>query len=432
MEKLLHYAWKHRMLPLKELRTTDGREVEVIDPGLSNQNAGPDFFNAKVRVGGVMWAGNVELHMRSSDWMLHGHHADPAYDSVVLHVVERADCEVQTLSGRQLPQVELPVPERLRLGYEELLTADALPPCHQTVAQLTRLTVSAWMAALTAERLASRTTTLLEHLRQNKGSWEQTFFEALARNFGFGVNGDAFEAWARSIPLMAVGRHRDNPLQVEALFLGQAGLLSPDALPRSHRQEAEADAYFQRLSQEYSFLATKFSLQPIDGHRWRFLRLRPQNFPYIRLSQMASLYCQQRVSLAALADCKSIEELRRLLTVGATSYWQTHYTFGRESRRADKTLSRQSVDLLLINTVVPVLFAYGRHRADEGMCLRAQSFLESLPAEDNHIVRLWHQLGIATANAADSQALVQLQRHYCDRRDCLRCRFGYEHLRIKK
>lgn len=431
MEKLLHYAWKHRMLPLKELRTTDGREVEVIDPGLSNRDAGPDFFNAKVRVGGVMWAGNVELHMRSSDWMLHGHHTDKAYDSVVLHVVEKADCEVSTVSGRQLPQVELPVPEKLRQGYEALIRADQLPPCHQTVASLPRLTVSAWMAALTTERLDSRTRQTLERLQQCRGSWEQTFFVMLARNFGFGVNGDAFEAWAESIPLMAVGRHRDNPLQVEALFMGQAGLLQPEALPRSHRQEALADAYFQRLQQEYSFLATKFSLQPIDGSRWRFLRLRPQNFPYIRLSQMAALYCQRRVSLAALADCKSIEELRQLLTVGATDYWQTHYTFGRESRRSDKTLSRQSLELLLINTVVPVLFAYGRHRADEKMCLRAMSFLESLPPEDNHIVRQWQQLGIATANAADSQALVQLQRHYCDRRDCLRCRFGYEHLKVK-
>lgn len=431
MEKLLHYVWKHRLYPLNGLHTTDCREVEIIDPGLQNSNAGPDFFNAKVRVDGVMWVGNVELHSRSSDWRLHGHDTDAHYNNVVLHVVEQADCEVSTADGRTLPQIELPVPQKFQQNYEALINKDLLPPCHETVRRLPQLTMHAWMAALAAERMEQRTMQTLERVKLCNGSWEQAFFVALARNFGFGVNGDVFEAWAMSIPLMAVARHRDNPLQVEALFMGQAGLLSEESLPRSHRDEALHDDYFHKLQQEYRFLATKFSLKPIDGHRWRFLRLRPQNFPYLRLSQLASMYCSRRVSLSALADCQTLEEAQRLLTASATQYWRSHYTFGPSSKECDKQLSPQSVQLLIINTVAPVIFAYGRHRGDEQLCLRAQTFLEDLPSEKNHIVRLWQQTGIRAKSAADSQALVELQRQYCDRRDCLRCRFGYEHLKVR-
>ena len=432
-ERLLHYVWKHKLFPLAPLSTTDGQRVEVIDPGLHNTNAGPDFFNAKVRVGDTLWVGNVELHTRASDWFLHRHDRDAAYDNVVLHVVEEDDgCRAITSAGDQPPQMVLPVPGSVKANYEELLRADSYPPCHRVIGLLPRLTQHSWMSALQTERLQQKTEAIDERARKAGGSWEQAFFTTLARNFGFGVNGDAFETWAAHLPLYAAAHHRDDPFQVEALFLGQAGLLNVAAVAEHRQLETASDGYFQRLSREYGYLAHKFSLTPMNGRLWRFLRLRPQNFHYIRISQLVTLYCSRRCSLSQMADCQTPDDARQMLSTEPTPYWHTHYTFGNESKASDKRLSRSSTDLLIINTVVPMLYAYGRHTAREQLCDRAFRFLEQLKAEDNSIVRMWRQCGLSVENAGDTQALIQLKRHYCDRKDCLRCRFGYEYLKVKK
>ena len=429
MEELLHYTWRHRLLPLGELQTTDGRRVEVIDPGLHNRNAGPDFFNAKVRIGNTLWVGNVELHLKSADWYTHGHDRDPKYNNVVLHVVCQADCDVLTSEGHYLPQLEVPIAIKLKQGYEELLRADKYPPCYKIVPQLSRLTVHSWMAALQTERLEQKTQAIARRAQQCDDSWEAAYFATLARNYGFGVNGDAFEQWAKHVPLQAVGKHRDDLFQVEAIFMGQAGLLDPQSVPERYREEALAEGYFTRLRNEYQYLAHKFSLQPMDYAQWRFLRLRPQNFPYIRISQLARLYHERRSGLSELLECETVDQLRRLLTTHVTPYWETHYTFGAESTHNDKRLSAASLDLIIINTAIPVLFAVGRHRQKESLCDRAFDLLEQLRAEKNHIIRMWQECGLEVRTAGDSQALIQLKREYCDRRDCLRCRFGYEYLK---
>ena len=230
------------------------------------------------------------------------------------------------------------------------------------------------------------------------------------------------------MPMTHIARHRDDIFQTEALFLGQAGLLSADSMPERQREAALSDGYFVRLSGEYRYLAHKFSLTPTDFRLWKFLRLRPQNFPHIRIAQLASLYHSRRTSLSMIAECPTIDDARRMLTASVTPYWRTHYTFGHESRESAKTLSRQSVDLLIINTVVPMLFAYGRHLSSEEMCWRATDFLEQLAPERNNIVRMWEDCGLEVQNAGDTQALIQLKKNYCDRKDCLRCRFGYEYL----
>ena len=429
MEQLLHYVWKHRLFPLRQLATTDGQPVEVIDPGLHNRNAGPDFFNAKMKIGGMMWVGNVELHSRSSEWYQHGHDSDKAYDNVVLHVVEQADTEVVTSSGRTLPQMVVEIPENVVANYRQLTAAESRPPCHDTVASMPALRLHSWLSALQMERLEQKTTAIEGLLKTYDGSWDDVFFCTLARSFGFGVNSEAFETWARTIPLMQVGHHRDDIFQVEAFFLGQAGLLSPDSLPRSHRQEAVRDGHFLRLQREYSYLAHKFSLSPMNGHQWRFMRLRPQNFPYIRLSQLAWMYWKQDARLSNVLAAASIDELHRLLRAEATDYWHTHYVFGVETAGNRKQLSKASVGLLILNAVVPTMFAYGRHRHDEKLCDRAFDLLEQLPAEHNHIVRRWEECGVKASHAGDTQALLQLQTRYCDRKDCLRCRIGYEYLK---
>ena len=430
MEQLLHYVWKHKMWPLGEMTTTDGRRVEVIDPGLYNRSdQGPDFFNAKVRIGGTLWVGNVELHLRSADWYLHHHDRDVAYDNVVLHVVCEADADVMNTRGEYLPQLVLPIPRQLKDHYDELLRTDHYPPCYQIIPSLSRLMVHSWLSALQTERLEQKTQAIAQRAAQAGGSWEEAYFVTLSRNYGFGINGDAFEQWARQVPLSAVGKHRDDLFQVEAMFMGQAGLLDLEAVPERYRDQALLDGYFTRLRNEYQYLAHKFTLQPMDRTVWRFLRLRPQNFPHIRLSQLATLYYEHRTGLSQLIDCESLDQLRALYQTHVTPYWETHYTFGSESTKNPKHLSASSQNLLLINTAIPMLFAVGRHRQKEALCDRAFDFLEQLRAEQNHIIRMWRECGLEVSTAGDTQALIQLKREYCDRKDCLRCRFGYEYLK---
>ena len=429
MELLLHYCWKHKMFPLKELVTTDGKVVEVIDPGLHNHNAGPDFFNAKVKIDGTLWVGNVEIHDRSSDWFLHGHDKDAAYNNVVLHVAEVINSDVTTQAGNNIPQVQLSVPQYVKEHYEELLREDKYPRCYKIVPQLSKLTVHSWMSALQTERLEQKTQAIAKRLEQAEGSWEAAYFMTLARNFGFGVNGEAFETWAKHIPLSQVGHHRDDPFQVEAFFFGQAGLLEPSAIPEFYEEEAMTEGYFNKLRNEYLYLSHKFQLQPMDVNMWRFLRLRPQNFPHIRLSQLVTLYVEHRTELSRLLECETTKDLQKMLQTHVTPYWETHYTFGSTSCKTEKALSQASINLIIINTAIPVLFAYGRHKQKDAYCDRAFDMLEELKAENNYITRMWHECGIDVQNAGDSQALIQLKKEYCDRKECLRCRIGYEYMK---
>lgn len=429
MEKLFHYVWKHRLFPLRELSSTDGQAVEVIDTGLHNSNAGPDFFNAKVRIGGQMWVGNVELHIKSSQWKQHGHDKDPAYDNVILHVVCEADCEVFTSAGNSVTQLILPFPEHIKKSYEHLLQEDRYPRCHKLIPHLSPLIIHSWLSNLQTERQERKTTDILQRVEACGGSWEDAFFQTLARNFGFGINADAFETWAKSVPLHSVDHHRDDLLQIEAIFLGQAGLLNPEAVAEHHREKMIADDYYQWLSNEYKYLAHKFGLRPINHQNWRFLRLRPQNFPTIRLSQLAQLYYNRTAGLSQLLSCNNVADVEKALSTTATPYWQSHYLFGEESRKNAKRLSKASVMTIIINTVVPTLFAYGLSHGNETMKNKALDMMEELKAEDNNIVRLWRECGLEVRSAADSQALIQLKKEYCDRKDCLRCHIGYHYLK---
>ena len=412
-------------MPLHELRTTDGRAVEIIDPGLHNTHSGPDFFNAKLRIDGTMWVGNVEIHERSADWFMHSHDQDPAYNNVVLHVASVIDADVVTADGSRPPQMELHVPPYVMQNYRRLLAADHYPPCRETVMQLPRLTVHSWMSALGAERLADKCAAIEQRVRAAGGSWEQAFFATIARSFGFGVNSEAFGQWAERLPLMQIAHHRDDPFQVEAMFMGMAGLLDETQMTPQTREAAEGDAYFLSLKREFGYLSRKFGLEPMSRQAWRFLRLRPQNFPYIRMSQLAQLYCSRRAALADITACESVKKLHAVLQTGVGEYWRTHYTFGKESRANDKRLSASSINLLIINAAVPLLHAWGCYRDDERLVQRALDWLEELPAEDNTYIRLWKECGVEASNAADTQALIQLQHRYCERKDCLRCRFGY-------
>ena len=400
MEKLLHYAWKHKILPLQLPQTTDGLAVEIIDPGMVNRNAGPDFFNAKIRIGGVMWAGNVELHMRSSDWYYHGHHENPAYDNVILHVSTEVDREtIASRSGKVIPQMQMPIPEWLLQDYQELLQTMDYPRCHRLIPQFDKMKVHAWMDALINERLRDRASLFRERLTFTGNDWERAYRITLARSFGFSLNGDAFERWARIMPFQAAAKHRNDIRQVEALFLGVAGLL----------EKADDEA----LTQEYRFLRHKFGVsEELQVADWRYMRCRPQNFPHVRLRQLARLFQTEKASLGKVLETETLKDLHGLLQVDG--------------------LTKTSVNLLVINAIAPTLYAYAEEHDEERFADRAVSLLEGIKAEDNYILRQWKACGLTVDSAADSQALIQLKRMYCDRKDCLRCRFGYEFLKAAR
>ena len=424
MELLLHYVWKHKIFPLKRLQTTTGEPVEVIDAGLPNTNAGPDFFNAKLKIGGTLWVGNIEVHTLASDWMRHGHDKDAAYDNVILHVAETVDCEVFRANGVPVPQLQLPCPDPVRQRYDELSHAEIYPPCYSILSSLPKLTVHSWLSALQVERFEQKARVIATRLERCNNHWEDVFFITLARNFGFGLNGDAFEAWASRLPFRAIDKHRDDLFQVEAFFFGQAGLLDEE-LP-------DADGYYLKLQKEFRYLQHKFELSvPMTATQWRFLRLRPGNFPHVRLAQLANLYYKERSLFSRIMEADTLEAVRKLLTVTTSPYWEEHFNFRKVSSSREKQVGKNAQNLIIINTVIPFLYAYGLHKADELLCERATGFLESLKAEDNHIIRHWSGAGLPVSTAADSQALLQLQKEYCDKKDCLRCRFGFEYLRWK-
>ena len=402
MEKLLHYIWKHRIFPPKTLQTADGRVVEILDVGMHNTNQGPDFFNAKVKLGDTVWAGCVEIHLKSSDWFRHGHQQDARYNNTILHVVQETDCEVETLDGRHPAQLRLPIPEQTAASYLELCQTDDYPRCHKIIPSLEPMKVHAWMDALLAERLTERARRVLERVDSTQGDWEQAAFVTLARSFGFGLNGDAFERWAKRIPLMAVGKHRDNLFQVEAVFLGMAGLIG-------ELSQADADKA-QKMQREFEYLHHKFQLaEPMQASDWRYMRTRPQNFPHQRILQLARLYQSGTAEASVLLETRSLAALQQALTTDGNTI--------------------ASRNLMIVNTVVPLLYAYGLRQQDQDMMNRAVGLLEQLPAENNRILRQWAACGLHVQHAADSQALIQLKVNYCDRHDCLRCRFGYEYLK---
>ena len=422
MEQLLHYIWRHRLYAQVPLFTTNNQLVEVIDPGLPNRNAGPDFFNAKLKIDGVLWVGNVEIHTHASDWYVHGHQTNPLYHNVILHVVEEADVEVRRADGEPVPQLVLRCPEAIAQRYEALRTIDNYPPCYEVIPTLSKLTVHAWLSALQVERFQQRAELILARLQRCEGDWETCLFTTLARNYGFGLNGDAFELWAGRLDFRAMAKHRNDLFQIEAFFFGQAGLLEEPL--------AEADDYYLKLQQEHRYLRHKFGLAaPIDPSAWRMLRLRPVNFPHVRIAQLAYLYHHSDALFSRLMEAETEVDALSLLQTKAEGYWRTHYLFNTASIPSDKRMGPNSLNLILINTVIPMLYAYGMHRGSEALCQRATTFLEHLKAEQNHIIRMWQQCGLTVECAADSQALIQLKKQYCDRHDCLRCRFGYEYLK---
>lgn len=421
MEQLLHYLWKYRLYRPSGLTTTQGDTLEIIDPGLENTDAGPDFFNAKIRINGTVWAGSVEIHQKASDWLAHGHSADKAYGNVILHVVETDDGTVFRQNGEAIPQLVLPIPEQVIDNMEWLLTRDSPVACLERLPAIDPVFRLQWMDALLAERLERKTDDILRWLDLYQKDWNEVFYILLCRNFGFGVNSDAFERLARSLPLKCILKQRPSASQVEALFLGQAGLLNDSTGNRHH--------YYRFLQQEYSFLRKKYGLEPLEPHIFRNLRLRPDATPHIKLVELAAIWIRHDTLFSSVLSARTPRELKDFFRVPASAFWDTHYNFLRPSPHRKKQLGENALNMLLINTVVPLMFAYGLyHRMDEHKA-RALRLLASIPPEQNSIISLFSQVGMKPRNAGDTQALIQLKRNYCEQKKCLYCRLGFQLLK---
>lgn len=421
MEQLLHYIWKYRLYRPSGLTTTQGDTLEIIDPGLENTDAGPDFFNAKIRINGTVWAGSVEIHQKASDWLAHGHSTDKAYENVILHVVETDDGTVFRQNGEAIPQLVLPIPEQVIDNMEWLLTRDSPVACLERLPAIDPVFRLQWMDALLAERLERKTDDILRWLDLYQKDWNEVFYILLCRNFGFGVNSDAFERLARSLPLKCILKQRPSASQVEALFLGQAGLLNDSTGNRHH--------YYRLLQHEYSFLRKKYGLEPLEPHIFRNLRLRPDATPHIKLVELAAIWIRHDTLFSSVLSARTPRELKDFFRVPASAFWDTHYNFLRPSPLRKKQLGENALNMLLINTVVPLMFAYGLyHQMDEHKA-RALRLLTSIPPEQNSIISLFSQVGMKPRNAGDTQALIQLKRNYCEQKKCLYCRLGFQLLK---
>jgi hypothetical protein len=423
-EDFLHYIWKFRLFERENLQTVDGEELEIFSAGLHNSDSGPDFHNARIRIGETVWAGNVEVHLSASDWQKHGHATDGAYDNVILHVVYRDDVPLFLSNGRKVPTLELHnrISEELYNKYHKLVFGNqTFIPCENGIATVDGLTMQNWLTRVLVERMEKRSVNVAAALAINKGDWEETFYQFLAANFGFKVNALPFELMAKSLPQLTLAKNKNNPMQIEALIFGQAGFLEGEF----------NDEYPLKLQQEYGYLRKKYNLKPIENHLWKFMRLRPQNFPTIRLAQFAALIVQSNHLLSKILDIKEVKALRGLFTeIKVNDYWEDHYRFDVPSKPSSKNMGDGSIDILLLNTVALFLFSYGKQHQQQYYISRSLKLLENLPAEKNNIIADFVNLGVKINTAFESQALLELKNNYCNYKKCLQCGVGNKILKL--
>lgn len=420
----MQYVWQHRLWPTHDMRTVDGRSVQVIDPGIHNHDAGPDFFNAKIKIDGEMWSGNVEIHVRASDWRRHRHHLDMAYDSVILHVVGVDDLAITRANGQTIPQLHLPCAPDLAARIRTITDNPHHElACAHEIGSIPSIYLTDWIGALAHQRIYSKVERIQSLLANNGNDWEESCYIVMARALGFGINGEPLQRLAMSLPLRFMRKHSDSLLAMEALLFGQAGFL--DDLPTD-------DPYARRLTEEYTFLSHKFSLIKPRSLGWKTARMRPPNFPHRRIAILASMMEGGFRMMSRISEVKTIEQAISLFTgITLTGYWACRYGFGPATERMLPAITTASARLLVINTVIPLLYAYGLQYDNSEFCDRAISFLHALPPEQNSVVRLYTQAGITCKDAFTSQALIELRRSYCETRKCIYCRLGHRMLAAK-
>ena len=430
-EEFLYYIWENRLID-KDLKTTEGEAVEMVATGYRNTDSGPDFLEAKIQIGDKLWAGHVEIHVKSSDWNRHGHQNDKAYQNVILHVVYENDIQVN-----DIPTLELigHFDESLFAQYQKLIASKNWIPCEKSISQVPVFTRLSWLDRMAVERLESKSGAVTKILEANQFDWEDALYKLLMRYFGLKVNNEAFEYLANILPYKTLLKHADNLLQVEAMLMGCAGFLEDDF----------TEEYPRLLKREFSVMKTKFNLLTMPTERWKFMRMRPSNFPTIRLAQMAQLIHKNGCLFSKIKAAKDTNEVKVLFDVKGSEYWETHWRFNQRlpqcdspttqpsgavglsyhgSRKTAKHLGDATANILIINAVALLLFCYGKLHKDESVCETAIQFLEDTEAEDNTIIRHYAQCGITAENAMQTQALLHLYSYFCKRKRCLECRIG--------
>ncbi|MFN4123719.1 MAG: DUF2851 family protein [Flavobacteriales bacterium] len=414
-EELLHFIWQFRLFDQTTLKTLQGESLEIIKPGKHNRDAGPDFSEALVRIGATTWAGNIELHTKSSDWFSHGHHTDPGYDNVILHVVYSHDIQNEQLSAeRPVLVLENKINHRLIAQYQAMMKTRGGIACESLLNRIDLAFVDMYYQRLIAERLEEKSTAVLDILHQNTGDWAETCYILTTRYFGMGINNKPFEQLARSLPLKIIAKHRKSTLQVEALLFGQAGML----------HDALHDPYPQALWNEYQYLSKLYNLRSMKPGIWKMMRMRPSNFPTIRLSQLAQLLVKSESLFAKFTETKEIKQLNKLFDTKASAYWEEHFMFDKPAPRQEKPFGKSAKDLMLINVVSPILFAYGLHQDNQEMKDRAVEWLSYIKSESNKVTKIFTKHHLPMTSALDSQACLHLYVNYCEKKHCLQCAIG--------
>jgi hypothetical protein len=415
-EDFLHYIWQYKKLDVLRLKTTDHELLDIVSVGHHNLNSGPDFFNAQLKINKQLWAGNVEIHIKSSDWYIHNHEQDVAYDNVILHVVWEHDLDVFRKDNSQIPTLELCnyVDKNLIENYKSLFSnTNKWINCENHFAEIDAFIFDNWLERLYFERLERKSDSILELLVQSKNDWEAVLFKLIAKNFGLKVNGDVFFSLANSIDFSIIRKIQSKPELIEALFFGQAGLLESD----------HQETYYLQLVTDYQFLKQKFQLDNQYVLPLQFFRLRPPNFPTIRLSQLAMLYHKHQNLFSKLMAAQTLKEFYELLDISSSSFWKTHYTFGKQSKTSTKNLTNSFIDLVLINTILPLKFCYTKHL---GQKVNEQiiNISTAIKSENNSIIKTFNSIKNVSHTSLQSQALIQLKTEYCDKNKCLQCAVG--------
>ena len=422
-EEFLQYIWQHKLFKHKEYILDDGETVEIIDTGIKNTDSGPDFFNAKIKIGNTLWAGNIEIHKESSEWYSHGHNKDKAYNNVILHVVYKISSGSINEKGNKVPVLKLEFSDSLLKNYTDLLRNKNGIFCKYQLEKIDNFYISFWLDKLAIERVNNKTDQINSILNVNQNNWEESFYQYLCRSFGFGTNGNPFELLARSVSLKVLSKHKDNLNHIEAILFGQSGLL---------QLNETNDEYTMLLNTHYDHFKKKYGLKPIDGFIWKFMRLRPVNFPTVRIAQLSMLVFKSVHLLSKIKETKKLNQLYELLKFGTSEYWKNHYHFSKESKTKEKIIGNESIKSLVINTIVPFLYIYGDKTGDEDLKTRSFNFLNEISPERNNIIKEWELYGIYAGNAYESQALIQLRKEYCNKKKCIYCAIGNEIIKSQK
>ena len=419
-EDFLHYLWKFKKFDISSLKTSNGEDITIVNVGQYLQLAGPDFFNAQITIGNQKWAGNVEIHIKSSDWYVHHHERDEAYDSVILHVVWEHDTEVFRKNNTEIPVLELKnyVSNETLDKYQSLLTPKSWIYCEKQLEAINEFTVNNWKERLFFERLERKSINIQELLVQTNQDWEAVLFCLLAKNFGLNTNGELFLKIAQSIPFSVFRKESFELENIEALLFGKAGLLNIE----------KEDRYFKNLLTRFNYLEHKFQLEQSVFEPVQFFKHRPDNFPTIRLSQLANVYHSQHNLFSKVVNTNSIESIYDFFRVSVSNYWQNHYQFDKESPKKNKMLSKSFIDLIVINTIIPIQFAYAKSQGKE-ISEDLIRLMQNVAPESNTIIQKFSSFGVKSKNAFDTQSLLQLKNEYCNKSKCLDCAIGMELLK---